>query len=87
LGGIAYYGKVFSASMFRAMGCRGFSSFPAPVLCAGKNRSEAEPGAARPGAQKINYNKKLPLTKYLLKAIGFYEMNFQGETDYSLILL
>jgi hypothetical protein len=33
-------------------GCKRPGSFTAPVPCAVKNRSTAEPGAARPGAQK-----------------------------------
>lgn len=33
---------------------RGFSSFPVPVLCAGKNRSVAEPESSPPGRQNIS---------------------------------
>ena len=36
--------------MLMRQGHEGFSSFTAPVPCAVKNRSKAEPGEARPSA-------------------------------------
>ncbi len=40
-------------------GMRRDSSFTAPVLCAVKNRSEAEPQAARPFASLLSLSKHL----------------------------
>ncbi len=40
-------------------GCKGFSSFSAVFSTAEKSRANSEPGAARPGAQKIKSTCKI----------------------------